>query len=845
MKRKSIFAVAILLMLIITLTFVSTFQTAFCAEFSTYTYISVRPNPVGVGQPVLVAYWLSRSPPSASGAQGERWQNLTVTITKPNGAIQTMGPYESDSVGSGWFEFTPDEIGTWFMQAKFPGQWIYRDSQQRPLPIPEYYKASVSTNFSITVQQEPIPQTSTAALPTEYWDRPIEAQNREWYTLASNWLQGQYGPYGEYVPVGPAPNTPHIMWTKELGFGGVIGGEYGDTSYYQGMSYERQFTPPVIINGRLYYNSPNFPKYGMHCVDLRTGETIWWQNLTSQYTTDARGGQSYPTLTMGQILDYNSPNQHGGIPYLWSIFGSTWKMYDAFTGNWILDLANATGGGISVMSEPSPGSSETGGEILYYILSGSGNWLAMWNSTLAIPPAGTSGSSFWQWRPPQGATLDWQKGIQWNKTIPDVPGVQSFASAIPGQQLRPMNGSMVLAVASIAATNTTPFTIELMAYDLIEGRQMWGPFNLTDWPDDSGRAPNFTPIIDGCFAGFARDPMVWVGFDANTGRKIWGPTEPYQNGFGTYLSGIVCAYGNLYTTAYDGMLRCYDIKTGNNTWSFWTGSSGYDTPYGTYPFGGDIGGQILAADGKIYAVVGEHSPTQPMFKGARLYCVDAYTGQQTWAILGWFHAGAPVLADGYMVSFNGYDNRIYCFGKGPSATTLQAPMTAVTVGDSVVIQGTVTDIAAGTKQRQQAERYPNGVPAISDASMTQWMEYLYMQKPMPTNVTGVEVTIEALDPNNNLIRIGSVTSDSSGYFNFIWITPNVPGAYNVFAKFAGSESYGPSQAYTTMLVSEAPAATESPQDQVQTDYMLPIVGSAIAVIIAVAIVGLLILRKRP
>lgn len=73
-------------------------------------------------------------------------------------------------------------------------------------------------------------------------------------------------------------------------------------------------------------------------------------------------------------------------------------------------------------------------------------------------------------------------------------------------------------------------------------------------------------------------------------------------------------------------------------------------------------------------------------------------------------------------------------------------MTAVTAGDSVVIQGTVMDISAGTKQNQQAADFPNGVPAVSDYSMSAWMEYVYMQKPKPANATGVAVSIDAIDP---------------------------------------------------------------------------------------------------
>ena len=62
-----------------------------------------------------------------------------------------------------------------------------------------------------------------------------------------------------------------------------------------------------------------------------------------------------------------------------------------------------------------------------------------------------------------------------------------------------------------------------------------------------------------------------------------------------------------------------------------------------------------------------------------------------------------------------------------------------------MIRGTVTDIAAGTQQDEQAARFPNGVPAVSDASQGAWMEYVYMQKPKPTNVTGVPVSLDVVD----------------------------------------------------------------------------------------------------
>jgi hypothetical protein len=89
------------------------------------------------------------------------------------------------------------------------------------------------------------------------------------------------------------------------------------------------------------------------------------------------------------------------------------------------------------------------------------------------------------------------------------------------------------------------------------------------------------------------------------------------------------------------------------------------------------------------------------------------------------------MADGYTNWFNGYDNQIYSVGRRSSVTTVTAPNVVAAFGEPVVIQGTVMDISAGTKQNEQAARFPNGVPAVSDDSMKDWMGYVYQQKPRP------------------------------------------------------------------------------------------------------------------
>jgi hypothetical protein len=167
-------------------------------------------------------------------------------------------------------------------------------------------------------------------------------------------------------------------------------------------------------------------------------------------------------------------------------------------------------------------------------------------------------------------------------------------------------------------------------------------------------------------------------------------------------------------------------------------------------------------------------------------------------------------------------------------------------GHAVLVEGSVIDIAAGTEQNEQAARFPHGVPAVSDESMGDWMEYVYMQKPKPTDVTGVEVVITVFDPNGNSYEVGRTTSDASGMFSCAFI-PEVPGNYTITATFEGSESYYGSYDVTAINVEEAPEATPTPTTtpgSMTDTYVLGLGAGAIVAILVMGLVIILMLRKR-
>ena len=350
------------------------------------------------------------------------------------------------------------------------------------------------------------------------------------------------------------------------------------------------------------------------------------------------------------------------------------------------------------------------------------------------------------------------------------------------------------------------------------------------------------------------ETMSWLGYSLDTGDLLWGPLTGNTRTYSYFGSGLGAgpigwpANGSFYTQGYGGEVVSYNGKTGDIQWVFNDTNSGDETAWGNYPtFIGAI------ADGKIYAFTNEHSPNYPLYKGESVYCINATTGQLIWKLLGMAgQSGGPgastmVEADGYLCYYNYYDNQIYTIGKGPSKLTVTSPSVGVTTSTPITISGTITDISPGSGQNAVAGNFPNGLPCVSDASMSGWMEHVYMQKPLPTNVTGVPISIDVIDANGNHRNIGTTTSDGSGTFAFTW-TPDLDGAFTVIATFAGSESYYPSTAESHFFAATAAQASPSPttpQQSLADMYFVPsIIAIIVIIIVGFALIALM-LRRRP
>jgi hypothetical protein len=743
----------------------------------------VSPNPIGVGQTTLVTFQLDKVNP-LSTMRANLFNGFMVKITRSDNITENKGPYTAYSMGGAYFYYTPTMEGQYKFQASFPGQWAngsytsissfgaWANGTGTRIYENRWYRPSTSDVLEVTVQHDPILNIQDIPLPTDSWTRPISAENKGWYQLADNWLMLSYDINGRsfsntaFAPYTSAPNSAHILWKQPVTFGGVVGGKFGDASYYTGLSYE-QFYVPLIINGRIIYadHGPTSSSvFGTRCIDLKTGKDVWYLNNTN--------------INFAQTLMYDSGNEHGGLSYLWSTSGSgtnqTWYMYDAFAGRQILTVTNITAG--TTVSGPK-------GELLSYSLTGTGanRQLILWNSTLAIAGAYV----FDTWSPAYLSTINGARGIQWNVSIPNLPGNPAISIIGEGYIFMTYVDQM-----------TYPPVYEDIAFPAKLDRDATGNYptsinylwfvnrtNLeTHWPTVTRN------ILDGVYARWDQAKMVIHGYSIKTGEEIW-ESDPVPMGWGLFNQGLQLAYGMLYWASYDGHLRAYDSSNGNLIWDYYMGNAGFENAYGTLPTYG-----FTIADHKIYITNDEHSPDAIPWRGGKLTVLNTTSGDLLWSIDG--RLRHTTIADGIATAFNLYDNQAYTFGKGPSKTTVSAPQTAITVGSSIVIQGTVTDQTPASKD----------TPAISDESMGAWMAYLHMQKPIPTNATGVPVKLSYIDPNGNSYDIAAVTSDMSGLFSQVF-TPTIAGKYTIIATFEGSNSYDSSYAETAIVAVTAPSAS--------------------------------------
>ena len=473
----------------------------------------------------------------------------------------------------------------------------------------------------------------------------------------------------------------------------------------------------------------------------------------------------------------------------------------------------------------------------------------MWNSTQCIIE-GTDGAAAWEWYPYQNAQIPFSLGIMWS-----VP----LATNISGVSFTP-NLGITSVDTDVIITTSTPnapsnnynagYLIEA-GYSTANGAMLWIK-NQTETPFTklNGSGQNGALLIgDGKYFEANQNTLTITAYSQQTGNKVWATKLPDANTYDVYITNSFIAEGVMYSFGLGGDIYALNLADGAVLWHQTTtailGPAGSDTPYGVWPIWTQ-GEAVTIADGVLYFPIGhEYSP--PLFRGAHEVCLNITNGQPIWNVLGVFVDSPAAISDGVMTTVNAYDNQIYAFGKGPTRTTVSAPQAGVTTATPVTITGTIIDISAGASQQAVAANFPNGLPAVSDDSQSQFMEAVYEQQPMPNNTTGVPIVLSVMDSNGNYRQIGTTTSNAMGTYSYTW-TPDITGDFTIYANFPGSESYYASNAASAFHAT-SPAATSTPQPIQQTSmadlYLVPGIIGIIITIIVVGAVIILAQRKRP
>jgi hypothetical protein len=319
--------------------------------YDTHAYLSARPSTVGVGQPVLVNIWVQ-----PGLYHGFFCPDFKVTIEDPTGTqdVRIMDSYYADATA--WFEFTPNMVGTWRLKFEHPGLFIpaakYEDHPEgtgffgpanntRNVRTSLYYKPSETPWTEIEVQEDMVWSWPPRELPEDYWERPINPMNREWWEIAGNypwygkvyymdgdelWAGGDYR-YHAYIE---GPESSHIVWKRQQAIAGLVGAE----DYYYSQT-DGGGGPSIIFWGRCYQSRDKVVNGETvsvwECYDLRTGELYWERTGISgapnRIIKEVGASEPVPGAEVSVRVSM----------YLASISGGTLRKYDPFTGELVLE----------------------------------------------------------------------------------------------------------------------------------------------------------------------------------------------------------------------------------------------------------------------------------------------------------------------------------------------------------------------------------------------------------------------------------------------------------------------------------------------------------------------------
>jgi outer membrane protein assembly factor BamB len=791
-------------------------------------FLSARPNTVGLGQEILINFWTSPAP----GAN-RMYHDYTISVTDPNGKSTTfkMDSYVAD--GTNWCPWVFDQVGDWTITFDYPGEYfapgryidgalssatsggtVYADGVT--------IKPASARPVTIHVQNDVVPSWPESPLPTDYWTRPVDEINREWWPILGGYpwfgpatddplwnelypnTNPTYNSAYAFTPWVSGPESAHIVWKRQYQLGGLMGGDLGGaSSVWAGVGTWYQ-VPNIILQGRGYHSyskpgsaNPSVQTY-WECYDIRTGEVLWERELFS--------GEIAPNIIEygGRVDTVPGEKLKPEIPALLSISNGYLRKYDPYSGAMIanVSIAPMTGsGGTYYMNGYVLGVQDLGadaGAERYRLI----NWTTL-GSSANFASRIVSNTTYARNTLPTANLIDWNAGVGCTATTLSQGGTYT-------------------------GMNVT-------AFDLKTGSTIWSKV--------SSEVPYSTSA---CVADHGKIAIVtnngfYLAYDLRTGNEVWRTRTldyPWDaSGFGSYST--LTAYGQLYWMAQSG-IYAIDWNTGDINWKFEKEAPPFETPY-TGSEGQTIYPLVnagICADGKIYTYSNKHTPETPFYRGLPMLCIDAFTGKEVWSV------GIPggsdmrrtemqlAIADGYL-TMGARDGYMYVFGMGKSETTVSASQVPLALGQKALITGSVLDLSPAQL----------GAPCVSKDSMAAQMENIHLQSQIGgiygnVSMVGVPVSLDVLDPNGNYYNIGMVTSDGySGTFGYSNWVPDIAGQYTITATFMGDESYASSFATTYLTVAEGV------DNGTNNTVLYAVIGATVAIIV-VMVLCFLIFRKK-
>jgi hypothetical protein len=671
---------------------------------------------------------------------------------------------------------------------------------------------------------------STDSYSGSYYSWPIDSQLTDWQNVTLEELND-------------GPLSAHVRWVEQFALGGVAGGGItGEHAFDIGDAYAGKWTGASILGGIAYWtwDAPNWSPTLYVATDIRTGEELW--------RSSRLGGSPFDQTIMTDTGIYS---------YLWrsvsgsaaggSDFGTVYSAYDPYTCQWVYNITNIPSGSRTEGEN---------GEFIIYSLSLSDDTMTYWNELWMLKQPGVMETLN------RDRTINATEiGLTATWTIPDLPGSARdyrWGDRVIGTYESTSTNTTVMWAFSLEPGKEGTLLYNQTATYTLAPTETWGDTVNGDGPGTSVNQRLFgdTPF-DSAHLHWNVETMKFWAYSYGTGEELWKSDdfnmtggwggEAYQNKYVGTSSTVGRALGpNYYHTGVSGVVYCYNATKG----LIWTYHA--SQPYNEFQFSVDWWqGTPFAIADKVYFGHLEHSPVDPMPRGAPFFCLNATTGEVIWRVNGMYRqsawGGQPLLGSGIILTQDTYDQCTWCIGKGPTSTTVTTPDVVVPNGGTAIIRGTVMDISPACSDVKVQLRFPQGVPAVSEESMSDWMCYVYKQFNRPANATGVEVTLSVLDSDGQVRDTATVTTDAYGCFNYEFATENV-GEYSVKASFAGSNSYYGSFAVSSPFNVDAapestPEPTPEPVSMADLYFMPAIAGIVVALVVVCALLTILLLKR--